>query len=962
MHQYFPLTETLWIEWIQDEIAIAMEIEEKQHILNLFEKAIEDYLSIDIWFRYTNYMVEEYKAFVESPNESLKTMFNLEKVREIFHRAVNTTGYHYKLSHIIWNRFRDFEMEFLETEFSEKQYNRVKELYLKRINTPHAELENTFSQYSTFVTKYSNQNYEAEMVAANPIYTKAMGFCTQIELYEVALEQTANSLKSYQQYIEFLRKSKDLDVFYVKSMYERALQIHCLDPSLWDDYIVYLLGNFRIQNIVLKVCERSVRNCPWSGDLWSHFVRTTESFKGTEIDLNALVEKSLQSGSLQSNLEEFIKLCLTCCDFIRHRFQHHPDAEKLRSGFLYVSQMITNVFPDGDPYCRVEYNWINTETKVVKDIAKARKLWDSLIKRRGGESEIWLRYIEFEKHHDTVSKVQSIFKQAHLKQMDWPERIFEAWLAYEHEMGSVENFELAYTRISQQRKILQLKQEQAIQYEAEATIRESNKREKRLEKDREFRAKRRQKEKEKKSEKRKSEAVKEIQSHEDNAVDDSENPALKKQKLSKTRKDDFTVFISNLNPETDEVEIAEFFKDCGTVVDVRIVKDKDSISKGYAYIEFADEEQAQKAQAKDGQVLNGKEISAHVNPEKTADPKTIFVCNFSRNIEESAIQDLFKPFGEIEEIRMPLTKEGRSRCFAYVQFKHSESAEAAVSLDGQEFEPGKPLSVAISDPSKKKKPNPLHDDASPKTLFVANFPLKTTKEELQSLFQQYGNLQEVRIVSNQAGKSKGCGFVEYQDENCARAALSLNDYNYNGRHIAVSIADPEKSLEKKKEKKDNEEEKLKIESHSVYIKGLSDETTIVTLRAEFKKYGKIRNARLMPDKNAATVEYFEESDVGKAVLGLNDTMLDGQIIHVEPSNSDLAKLSNQMPKPSPAIPVPTALLPRRIQRPATKLTTQRFRPVAKMHPENPPTPASSTSTSAKSNTDFRDLFLASRKK
>ncbi|ORY01547.1 hypothetical protein K493DRAFT_405534 [Basidiobolus meristosporus CBS 931.73] len=958
MHQYFPLTESLWLEWLQDEIAVAVDVEEKERVLTLFEKAVDDYLSIEIWLRYINYMTEEYKAMDGSSSEALQTVFHLDKVREVYHRAVNATGHHYKLSHVIWNPFKDFEMGLLESNHSVVQYNRVKELYLKRISTPHEDLENTFAQYSTLVTNYSNQDYEAEMIAANSIYTKAMNLCTQLEQYEAAIAQNGNDLSSYRAYIEYLKKNKEIDVFYVKTTYERALQIHCLDPTLWDEYIVYLLGHFRIQSVVPKVCERSVRNCPWSGDLWSHVVRTTESFRGVEIDINAIVEKSLQSGLLQSNIEELMKLSFGYCDFIRHRFQQNKDAESLRNGFLYILQTITNAFPDGDPYCRVEYNWINTETRIVEDIVKARKLWDSLIKRKGGESDVWLRYIEFEKQHNTVSKVQSIFKQACQKQMDWPERIFEAWLSFEHEAGSIESLELAYSRIMQQRKILQQREEQTRLIEADALQRESEKREKRLEKDREFRAKRRQKEKEKKAEKRKLEGP----MAEDKPDEHDENSASKKQKLSKTRKDDFTLFVSNLNPDTDEVELAEFFKDCGSVVDVRIVKDKEGASKGYAYVEFASEEQAQTAQSKDGHTLNGRDISTHVSPEKTSDPKTIFVCNFSRTIEENWIRELFKSFGEIEEIRMPLTKEGRSRCFAYVQFKHSQSAESAVSLNGQEFEPGKPLSVAISDPSKKKKPNPSQEVANQKTLFVANFPLKTTKEELESLFQQYGALQEVRIVPNEDGKSKGCGFVEYQDENCARTALSLNEYNFNGRHITVTVADPLKLVDRKKERKQNADEKSRIESHSVYVKGLSEQTTIVTLRAEFKKYGNIRNARLIPEKNAAIVEYFEESDVGKAVLGLNETVIDGQTIHVEPSNSDLAKLSNQIPKPSPAMPVPTALLPRRIQRPATKLSTQKPRVVAKAHPLASPPTTSSSATSSKSNSDFRDLFLASRQK
>lgn len=42
-HKYFPIAPKLWLTWIHDEIQIADSSEEKNFILQLFNKAMEDY-------------------------------------------------------------------------------------------------------------------------------------------------------------------------------------------------------------------------------------------------------------------------------------------------------------------------------------------------------------------------------------------------------------------------------------------------------------------------------------------------------------------------------------------------------------------------------------------------------------------------------------------------------------------------------------------------------------------------------------------------------------------------------------------------------------------------------------------------------------------------------------------------------------------------------------------------------
>ena len=86
---------------------------------------------------------------------------------------------------------------------------------------------------------------------------------------------------------------------------------------------------------------------------------------------------------------------------------------------------------------------------------------------------------------------------------------------------------------------------------------------------------------------------------------------------------------------------------------------------------------------------------------------------------------------------------------------------------------------------------------NPKKLFVGNLPFSTTEAELTEAFAQYGEIVEVRIISDRfTGRSKGIAFVEYTTEEAATAAIEgLNNSTLGDRQIFVSIARPPKPRE-----------------------------------------------------------------------------------------------------------------------------------------------------------------------
>lgn len=77
-------------------------------------------------------------------------------------------------------------------------------------------------------------------------------------------------------------------------------------------------------------------------------------------------------------------------------------------------------------------------------------------------------------------------------------------------------------------------------------------------------------------------------------------------------------------------------------------------------------------------------------------------------------------------------------------------------------------------------------------LFVGSLPWSVNDAELKTLFEQYGKVTSAKVVTDkQTRRSKGFGFVEFETEAEASAAINaLNGSEVKGRNIIVSEAKP----------------------------------------------------------------------------------------------------------------------------------------------------------------------------
>lgn len=79
-----------------------------------------------------------------------------------------------------------------------------------------------------------------------------------------------------------------------------------------------------------------------------------------------------------------------------------------------------------------------------------------------------------------------------------------------------------------------------------------------------------------------------------------------------------------------------------------------------------------------------------------------------------------------------------------------------------------------------------------KNIFVGNLAFSATEDSIRSLFEQYGTVDKVDVVTDrETGRSRGFAFVEMADADAAdRAIAALNGQAFSGRTLNVNEARP----------------------------------------------------------------------------------------------------------------------------------------------------------------------------
>ncbi|KAK5823056.1 hypothetical protein F5H01DRAFT_333468 [Linnemannia elongata] len=731
MNKIYPLSEDLWMDWINDEVNMATSEDEKRHALSLYERATTEYLSIKIWKSYVDYALQEYNESKEYQDalEEGEVVVNAQELNKIFKRADKWTGYHIPESHNIWDIWIEFELESLAAQDPAlpEDVRRVKKMYLDRIAIPHATLEDTFSALSPFITKYEPEEYEKTMENCSKINAATRKLLTEREAFEQNLVATGNSVEAFTSYLTYEMRPERRHFARTRTLFERAVAVHCLVPSVWIDYITFLMsmnsqkaGYDLNPSEVLSIAERSTRNCPWSGDLWESRFLLMEIYNRPEQELNALFASALSDATLLASPQELSKVLQARCSYVVRAEKKDEDGKtKIRAAFEHAGAVLESV--GGDPYCKFEQFWIEIEAGPLENGDNARAMWTKIESKLKASSESWLARVALEKRLGSPKQVRQIFAKARnaAKQIDWPEKIFEAWLLFEREHGTVSEYKEALTRSRAAMKTVEhLRAEAALN---SAYVDQS------------------------------AYVVAEPAA----PIEEPTPVTTKKRKVS----------------FQDEVETFKIPK-------------VESKAKGKG--KEKSDEVAEQTPVKDHSSHSRKPLDISAGRHED----TLFVVNFREDTTAAMLKEMFGEYGTVLRCTMAAPKQGKARYFAYVQMSKPEEAEAALALDGRDVGHRLGLQVRISDTNKASRAPPSAKPPLPKEsrheLSVKGLDIDVKDEDLRKLISLYADPEHVYVQRQADAKGGTWANVKFHTEADADAAVAMNGLSFQGKTLEVT--------------------------------------------------------------------------------------------------------------------------------------------------------------------------------
>lgn len=238
---------------------------------------------------------------------------------------------------------------------------------------------------------------------------------------------------------------------------------------------------------------------------------------------------------------------------------------------------------------------------------------------------------------------------------------------------------------------------------------------------------------------------------------------------------------------------------------------------------------------------------------------SLWVGDLGSDVSEQQLYEVFAQIGQVQSVRVcrdALTR--RSLGYAYVNYQSTADAVKGLEdLNHYELN-GKAIRVMPSqrDPSNRK--------SGVGNIFIKNLSPEVDNKALYDTFSQFGKILSSKIATGPGGESKGHGFVQYEDEASAQAAIdTVNGKELVGQQVFVGPF-------KRREDRDTGVDKYT----NLYVKNLDESVTDETLQEVFGKFGSLSSAVVMKDddgksKGFGFVNYEKSEDAHAAVEELN---------------------------------------------------------------------------------------------
>ncbi|KAG9270338.1 embryonic polyadenylate-binding protein B-like isoform X1 [Astyanax mexicanus] len=385
-----------------------------------------------------------------------------------------------------------------------------------------------------------------------------------------------------------------------------------------------------------------------------------------------------------------------------------------------------------------------------------------------------------------------------------------------------------------------------------------------------------------------------------------------------------SLYVGDLHPDVTEAMLYQKFSPAGPIMSIRVCRDIITRrSLGYAYINFQQPADAECAlDTMNYEVIKGRPIRIMWSQRDPCLRKSgvgnIFIKNMDESIDNKALYDTFSVFGNILSCKVVCDDNG-SKGYGFVHFETHEAANRAIetmngmllndrkvkeagkdleSCPGQVCQLGSKIQLSMLSfvghfKSRKEREAEFGAKAMEFTnVYIKNFGEDFDNEKLRNIFSEYGKTLSVRVMSDEKGRSRGFGFVNFENhEDAQKAVAEMNGKELNGKILYVGRA--QKRLERQGELKRKfeqiKQERLnRYQGVNLYVKNLDDGIDDDKLRKEFAPYGTITSAKVMTEggrsKGFGFVCFSSPEEATKAVTEMN-----GRIVSTKPLYVALAQ-------------------------------------------------------------------------